>query len=145
MLSSTFFHTHSPASQTAQDALTIRRFTLLEALSHIFLAMGKHPVHPLGNFAGGGDHRIAQRRLMIIGGTFAAAALVLIALEFPWFVQVGVFATLGFGFYLLHGSIQVHVHYTRFLHATGPACLSDGPGGWADSSPNADHQFDGVE
>jgi hypothetical protein len=28
------------------------------------------------------------------------------------------------------GPIRVHVHYTRFLHATGPACLSDGPGGW---------------
>ena len=53
--------------------------------------------------------RIAQHRLMIIGGTLAATALVLIALEFPWYAQVGVFATLGFGFYLLHGSIQVHV------------------------------------
>src|SRR5207302_1212006 len=52
---------------------------------------------------------IAQRRLMIIGGTLAAAALVLIALEFPWYAQAGVFAVLGFGFYLLHGSIQVHV------------------------------------
>jgi predicted MFS family arabinose efflux permease len=53
--------------------------------------------------------RIAQRRLMILGGLVAAAMLVLIALNLPWYAQVGVYAVLGFGFYLLHGSIHVHV------------------------------------
>ncbi len=53
--------------------------------------------------------RIAQPRLMIIGGCIAAAALVLIAANLPWYEQMGVYAMLGFGFYLLHGSIHVHV------------------------------------
>jgi predicted MFS family arabinose efflux permease len=53
--------------------------------------------------------RVAERRLMIIGGALAASALVLIAFHFPWYAQIVIFAVLGFGFYLLHGSIQVHV------------------------------------
>jgi len=53
--------------------------------------------------------RIAQRNLMIIGGTIAAIALVLIAPNPSWSAQAAVFATLGFGFYMLHGSIHVHV------------------------------------
>jgi predicted MFS family arabinose efflux permease len=53
--------------------------------------------------------RIAQRRLMIIGGCVAAGCLLLIALNPPWYAQIGVYAMLGFGFYLLHGSIHVHV------------------------------------
>src|SRR5262249_25096334 len=52
---------------------------------------------------------IRERSLMIIGGTLAAAALAIIALNFPWYVQAGIFSVFGFGFYLLHGSIQVHV------------------------------------
>ena len=52
---------------------------------------------------------ISDRRLMITGGTLAAIGLVLTALHFPWYIQVGIFSMLGFGFYLLHGSIQVHV------------------------------------
>jgi len=52
---------------------------------------------------------IRDRGLMIIGGTLAAASLALIALNFPWYVQIGIFFVFGFGFYLLHGSIQVHV------------------------------------
>jgi DHA1 family inner membrane transport protein len=52
---------------------------------------------------------VKQRLLMILGGSLAAATLVLIAFNFPWYVQAGVFALFGFGFYLLHGSIQVHV------------------------------------
>ena len=38
-----------------------------------------------------------------------SAGLVLTALHFPWYVQIGIFSVLGFGFYLLHGCIQVHV------------------------------------
>lgn len=53
--------------------------------------------------------RIAQRRLMIIGGCIAASMLALIALNPAWYFQVAIFAGLGFGFYLLHGSIHVHV------------------------------------
>ena len=46
---------------------------------------------------------------MIIGGVLAATCLTLIAFEFAWYLQAPVFAVFGFGFYLLHGSIQVHV------------------------------------
>jgi DHA1 family inner membrane transport protein len=53
--------------------------------------------------------RIAEHRLMIVGGALAAIAMALAAGEFPWYAQVGIFFVLGFGFYLLHGSIQVHV------------------------------------
>jgi predicted MFS family arabinose efflux permease len=53
--------------------------------------------------------RFAQPRLMIIGGLVAAGSLVLIALNLPWYEQIGVYGLLGFGFYLLHGSIHVHV------------------------------------
>jgi len=53
--------------------------------------------------------RFREARLMIAGGTLAAGGLVLIALHFSWTWQVAVFAMFGFGFYLLHGSIQVHV------------------------------------
>jgi predicted MFS family arabinose efflux permease len=53
--------------------------------------------------------RIAQPRLMIIGGTLAGICLALTALHMPWYIQLGVFFIFGFGFYLLHGCIQVHV------------------------------------
>jgi len=52
---------------------------------------------------------IEQRLLMIIGGSLAAVALALVAFNFPWYAQVVVYALFGFGFYLLHGTIQVHV------------------------------------
>jgi predicted MFS family arabinose efflux permease len=53
--------------------------------------------------------RVRERILMLAGGTLAAAGLVLIALHFPWMWQVAIYGLFGFGFYLLHGSIQVHV------------------------------------
>jgi MFS transporter, DHA1 family, inner membrane transport protein len=65
---------------------------------------------------------IAQRWLMIIGGCVAAAMLVLIALNLPWYLQIGVYGTLGFGFYLLHGSI--HVHVTELSHTARGAATS---------------------
>jgi DHA1 family inner membrane transport protein len=52
---------------------------------------------------------IRERRLMLIGGGLAASGLLVTALYLPWYVQSAVFCVLGFGFYLLHGSIQVHV------------------------------------
>ena len=66
--------------------------------------------------------RIAQRWLMIIGGCVAAGMLVLIALNLPWYEQIGVFGLLGFGFYLLHGSI--HVHVTELSHTARGAAAS---------------------
>jgi MFS transporter, DHA1 family, inner membrane transport protein len=53
--------------------------------------------------------RVRERYLMVIGGTIAATGLVLIALHFPWVWQIAIYGLFGFGFYLLHGSIQVHV------------------------------------
>jgi predicted MFS family arabinose efflux permease len=53
--------------------------------------------------------RFAERRLMLIGGALGAIMLSLAALHFPWYVQIAIFAVFGFGFYLLHGCIQVHV------------------------------------
>jgi DHA1 family inner membrane transport protein len=53
--------------------------------------------------------RVRERLLMLAGGTLAAVGLVLIALHFPWMWQVAIYGLFGFGFYLLHGSIQVHV------------------------------------
>jgi predicted MFS family arabinose efflux permease len=53
--------------------------------------------------------RFVDRRLMLFGGTLAAIMLGLAALHFPWYVQVAIFGLFGFGFYLLHGCIQVHV------------------------------------
>ena len=44
---------------------------------------------------------------MIGGGAIAALALALAAFELAWPVQLFAFTLLGFGFYLLHGSIQV--------------------------------------
>jgi predicted MFS family arabinose efflux permease len=52
---------------------------------------------------------IRERRLMVVGSALAASGLVLIALHFPWTWQVAIYAMFGFGFYLLHGCIQVHV------------------------------------
>jgi predicted MFS family arabinose efflux permease len=53
--------------------------------------------------------RVPERRLMMAGGAVAAIGLVLIALQVPWLWQIAIYALFGFGFYLLHGSIQVHV------------------------------------
>jgi predicted MFS family arabinose efflux permease len=53
--------------------------------------------------------RLRERILMLAGGTLAATGLILIALHFPWMWQVAIYGLFGFGFYLLHGSIQVHV------------------------------------
>jgi MFS transporter, DHA1 family, inner membrane transport protein len=66
--------------------------------------------------------RFAQSRLMIIGACLAAGGLALIALNPPWYAQIAVFAMLGFGFYLLHGSI--HVHVTELSHTARGAAAS---------------------
>ena len=52
---------------------------------------------------------VRERHLMVAGGTLAATGLVLIALHVPWMWQIAIYGMFGFGFYLLHGCIQVHV------------------------------------
>jgi predicted MFS family arabinose efflux permease len=52
---------------------------------------------------------MAQRHLMLIGGVVAACSLAMVALHFSWQAQVAIYGVFGFGFYLLHSCIQVHV------------------------------------
>jgi DHA1 family inner membrane transport protein len=52
---------------------------------------------------------IGEKRLMASGGMVMAFCLIVIALRAPWPVEFGNFILLGFGFYMLHGCIQVHV------------------------------------
>ena len=52
---------------------------------------------------------IGERRLMASGGMVMAFCLAMIALRPPWPAEFAVFMLLGFGFYLLHGCIQVYV------------------------------------
>jgi MFS transporter, DHA1 family, inner membrane transport protein len=66
--------------------------------------------------------RIPQRWLMIAGGCTVASMLALIALNPVWYEQLAIFAVLGFGFYLLHGSI--HVHVTELSHTARGAAAS---------------------
>jgi predicted MFS family arabinose efflux permease len=73
----------------------------------------------IGGFAVGGIiytvavsrllNHFAERRLMAAGGMTMAFCLVVIALRMPWPVEFANFVLVGFGFYLLHGCIQVHV------------------------------------
>ena len=51
----------------------------------------------------------AEKRLMAAGGTTMAFCLIVIALWAPWPIEFVNFMLLGFGFYLLHGCIQVYV------------------------------------
>ncbi|HET7803229.1 MAG TPA: MFS transporter [Pseudolabrys sp.] len=52
---------------------------------------------------------ISERRLMATGGMVMGACLLVIALRMPWPVEFMNFILMGFGFYLLHGCIQVYV------------------------------------
>ncbi len=52
---------------------------------------------------------IGERRLMASGGMVMAICLAVIALRAPWPVEFVNFVFVGFGFYLLHGCIQVFV------------------------------------
>lgn len=53
--------------------------------------------------------RIGERRLMAAGGMAMGFCLIIIALRMPWPIEFLNFLLLGFGFYLLHGCIQVYV------------------------------------
>jgi predicted MFS family arabinose efflux permease len=50
-----------------------------------------------------------QRRVMIVGGCIAAVSLLVEAALPPWPVQLAALTAMGFGFFLLHGSIQVQM------------------------------------
>jgi predicted MFS family arabinose efflux permease len=52
---------------------------------------------------------IGESRLMAAGGFIMGLCLLVIALRVPWPVEFANFIVLGFGFYLLHGCIQVYV------------------------------------
>jgi predicted MFS family arabinose efflux permease len=54
------------------------------------------------NFAG-------EKRLMAAGGMVMGFCLIVIALRAPWPVEFANFVLLGFGFYFLHGCLQVYV------------------------------------
>ncbi len=54
-------------------------------------------------------NNIGEKRLMASGGMVMAFCLVVIALRAPWPVEFANFVLLGFGFYFLHGCIQVYV------------------------------------
>jgi predicted MFS family arabinose efflux permease len=53
--------------------------------------------------------RFGDRALMIDGGALMGVALLIVALQPAWQVQFVAFMLLGFGFYLMHGGIQVYV------------------------------------
>ena len=52
---------------------------------------------------------IGEKRLMAAGGITMGIGLFVIALRMPWPIEFANFMLLGFGFYLLHGCIQVYV------------------------------------
>jgi MFS transporter, DHA1 family, inner membrane transport protein len=52
---------------------------------------------------------VGERRLMAGGGMVMAFGLLVISLSAPWPVEFANFILLGFGFYMLHGCIQVYV------------------------------------
>jgi predicted MFS family arabinose efflux permease len=52
---------------------------------------------------------VSEQRLMAAGGVVMGTCLLVIALRVPWPIEFMNFMLMGFGFYLLHGCIQVYV------------------------------------
>jgi predicted MFS family arabinose efflux permease len=52
---------------------------------------------------------VGEARLMAAGGVTMGFCLLVIAMRVPWPIEFANFMLLGFGFYLLHGCIQVYV------------------------------------
>jgi predicted MFS family arabinose efflux permease len=52
--------------------------------------------------------RVGEMRLMLGGGLIMALCYLLISLRLPWPIEFLVFVLMGFGFYWLHGCIQVY-------------------------------------
>jgi DHA1 family inner membrane transport protein len=96
-------------------------FGLFPFVALLLLASGEPRASIAGlviaGFSGGGviyallvPQLVARWRpdqLMIGGGAIAAFALSIVAFDFVWPVQLAAFVLIGFGFYTLHGSIQV--------------------------------------
>jgi predicted MFS family arabinose efflux permease len=53
--------------------------------------------------------RFGDRALMIDGGALMGVAFLVVAMQPAWQIQFAAFVLLGFGFYLMHGGIQVYV------------------------------------
>ncbi len=53
-------------------------------------------------------NRLGEQRLMIGGGLLMAVFCLILTLRLPWPLEFANFALLGFGFYWLHGCIQVY-------------------------------------
>jgi DHA1 family inner membrane transport protein len=53
--------------------------------------------------------RFGDRALMIDGGALMGVALLIVAMQPAWQIQFAAFILVGFGFYLMHGGIQVYV------------------------------------
>jgi len=51
---------------------------------------------------------LGEKKLMVCGGVIMGIALMIVALRMPWQVEFLNFALMGFGFYMLHGVIQIH-------------------------------------
>jgi predicted MFS family arabinose efflux permease len=51
---------------------------------------------------------LGEKRLMIGGGLIMGIALMIVSLRMPWPVEFLNFALMGFGFYMLHGVIQIY-------------------------------------
>jgi predicted MFS family arabinose efflux permease len=66
--------------------------------------------------------RLTERVLMLSGATVACIAFIMISLNMAWYVQAGVFVFFGFGFYMLHTCIQLHV--TELTQTARGAALS---------------------
>ncbi|MBX9827120.1 MAG: MFS transporter [Xanthobacteraceae bacterium] len=65
---------------------------------------------------------LGQKRIMTVGGIFAAIGLFIVATSPPWPVQAFAFGLMGLGFYMLHASIQVYV--TEFAPATRSSAVA---------------------
>jgi MFS family permease len=52
--------------------------------------------------------RLGEARMMILGSALVAAALGVIGLNLSWPLQFVAFLALGFGFFTLHGCIQLY-------------------------------------
>jgi predicted MFS family arabinose efflux permease len=52
--------------------------------------------------------RMGEKRLMLGGGLLMATSYILVSLRLPWPVEFMIFVMMGFGFYWLHGCIQVY-------------------------------------
>ena len=66
--------------------------------------------------------QFTERQIMLTGAALACIALVLISMNMAWYIQAIVFMLFGFGFYMLHSCIQLHV--TELSHTARGAALS---------------------